>query len=102
MEPLWNLDIHLSRGALRKAQAAAAAHPEFAGNVAFVETHVLVRKEEDSPGGWPRHEFNNAETYYLVGDALGKAMAKLLGFEGVPVTCAGLLRISPRVQSDRR
>jgi len=65
-------------GALRKAQAAAAAHPEFTGTVAFVETHDFVRKEEESPGGWPCHEFNNAETYFLVGDALGQGMVKLL------------------------
>jgi len=68
--------------ALRKAQAAAAARPEFRGNVLFVETHDFVRKEEDSPGGWPCHEFNNAETYFLVGDALGKGMADLLKVRG--------------------
>jgi hypothetical protein len=65
-------------GALRKAQAAAAAYPEFAGSVAFAETHDFVRPEEDSPGGWPCHEFNNAETYFLVGNALGEGMQKLL------------------------
>ncbi len=65
-------------GRLRKAQADAAAHSGFQGNVLFVPTHDFVRKEEDSPGGWPAHEFNNAETYFLVGDALGKAMMKLL------------------------
>lgn len=65
-------------GALRRAQAAAAARPELAGTVAFAETHDFVRREEDSPGGWPCHEFNNAETYFLVGDALGKRMVELL------------------------
>lgn len=64
---------------LRKAQAAAAARPEFAGNVAFVETHAFVRPSEDSPNpGHGHHEFGNAETYFLVGDALGKGMANLL------------------------
>ena len=63
---------------LRKAQAAAAKRPEFAGNVAFVPTHDFVRKPEDSPNpGHGHHEFGNAETYFLVGDALGKAMVKL-------------------------
>lgn len=63
---------------LRKAQAAAAARPEFAGTVAFVETHDFVRKPEDSPHPTHgHHEFGNAETYFLVGDALGKAMIKL-------------------------
>ncbi len=64
---------------LRKAQAAAAARPEFAGNVVFVPTHDFVRKAEDSPNtGHGHHEFGNAETYFLVGDALGKAMVKLV------------------------
>ena len=68
-------------GELRAAQAAAAdpvRHPELKGNVAFVPTHDFVRAEDDSPGGWPAHEFNNAETYYLVGQACGEAMKKLL------------------------
>ncbi len=64
---------------LRKAQAAAAARPEFAGNVVFVPTHDFVRKPEDSPNpGHGHHEFGNAETYFLVGDALGQGMKKLL------------------------
>jgi hypothetical protein len=65
--------------ALRKAQAAVAARPEFKGTVLFVETHDFVRKPEDSPNpGHGHHEFGNAETYILVGDALGRGMRKLL------------------------
>jgi hypothetical protein len=65
--------------ALRRAQAMAAARPEFAGNVVFVPTHDFVRKPEDSPNpGHGHHEFGNAETYFLVGDALGKGMLSLL------------------------
>lgn len=64
---------------LRKAQAAVAEYPEFKGNVIFVPTHEFVRKPEDSPNpGHGHHEFGNAETYFLVGDALGKGMVKLL------------------------
>jgi Carbohydrate esterase, sialic acid-specific acetylesterase len=64
---------------LRKAQAAAAARPEFSGNVLFVETHDFVRPAKESPNpGHGHHEFGNAETYFLVGDALGKGMVKLL------------------------
>ncbi len=64
---------------LRKAQAAAAAQPEFKGNVLFVETHDFVRNPEDSPHpGHGHHEFGNAETYFLVGDALGKGIKSLL------------------------
>jgi hypothetical protein len=56
---------------LRKAQAAAATRPEFKGTVLFVETHDFVRKPEDSPNpGHGHHEFGNAETYFLVGNAL--------------------------------
>ena len=63
---------------LRKAQAAAAARPEFAGTVVFVETHDFIRTPEESPNpGHGHHEFGNAETYFLVGDALGQAMTKL-------------------------
>jgi hypothetical protein len=64
---------------LRLAQAAAAKRPEFAKTVAFVPTRQFVRKAEDSPNtGHGHHEFGNAETYFLVGDALGKAMLELL------------------------
>ena len=64
---------------LRKAQAAAAARPEFAGTVVFVPTHDFVRKPEDSPNpGHGHHEFGNAETYFLVGKALGEGMKGLL------------------------
>ena len=65
---------------LRKAQAAAAARPEFTGNVVFVPTREFVRQADDSPNpGHGHHEFGNAETYFLVGDALGKGMLSLLG-----------------------
>ncbi len=65
--------------ALRKAQAEAANRTEFEGNVAFVPTRNFVRKAEDSPNpSHGHHEFGNAETYFLVGDALGKGMVKLL------------------------
>ena len=64
---------------LRQAQAAAAKHPELGGNVAFVETRDFVRAPEDSPNPTHgHHEFGNAETIVLVGDALGKAMLGLL------------------------
>lgn len=65
--------------AIRTAQKAAAAKPEYKGTVLLVETGDFVRKPEDSPHpGHGHHEFGNAETYFLVGDALGKGMLKLL------------------------
>ena len=64
--------------AIRKAQAGAAATPEFKGTVLFVETHDFVRKPEESPcPGHGHHEFANAETYFLVGKAMGEGMKRL-------------------------
>ena len=65
--------------ALRHAQAAPAARPEFRDSVRFVPTHDFVRRPEDSPNpGHGHHEFGNAETYLLVGEAFGKAMLELV------------------------
>jgi alpha-galactosidase len=62
---------------LMKAQAAAAARPEFQGNVAFVGTKELWRDQSVSPSGQNYHWNTNAETYYLIGEAMGKAMTRL-------------------------
>ncbi len=73
------VDAPDSWGKLRKAQAAAAERPEFRGNVLFVKTGAFVRRAEDSPNPTHgHHEYGNAETYVLVGDALGKGMRTLL------------------------
>jgi len=64
------------RLAIMKAQAAVPERKEFKGNVVCVETRGFFR-------GYPsRHNYhwnNNGETYYLIGDAMGKAMVTLLG-----------------------
>ena len=62
---------------LMRAQAAVAAYPEFKGNVAFVETKSFYRPPEVSPSRQGYHWNSNAETYFLIGDAMGKAMLKL-------------------------
>ena len=36
-----------------------------------------MRTEKESPTGEGYHEFKNGETYFLIGDAFGKAMLKL-------------------------
>ncbi|MBX3378310.1 MAG: hypothetical protein KF678_15045 [Phycisphaeraceae bacterium] len=64
---------------LRKAQAAAAARDEWNGRVVFVPTAAFVRAPEESPNPTHgHHEFGNAETAFLVGDSLGKAMCSLV------------------------
>ncbi|WP_020469802.1 sialate O-acetylesterase [Zavarzinella formosa] len=62
---------------LMKAQAAVAGHEEFKGNVAFVKTTGFWRSEEVSPTKQGYHWNSNAETYYLIGEAMGQAMLKL-------------------------
>lgn len=76
---------------LRQAQAAAAARPEFSGNVVFVSTREFVRPPEDSPHpGHGHHEFGNAETYFLVGEALGIGMRDLLRANANPSPAQGV------------
>jgi alpha-galactosidase len=62
---------------LMKAQAAVAEYPEFMGNVAFVKTQSFWRDKDVSPSNQGYHWNTNAETYYLIGDAMGTAMKKL-------------------------
>lgn len=63
---------------LMKAQAAVAEMDEFKSNVGFVGTKGFFRKKEDSPSGQSYHWNTNAETYFLIGEGMGKAMIKLL------------------------
>jgi len=60
--------------AIHKAQMAVSdfdKHPEFKGNVASIDTKPFWRG-----GGY--HYGNNAETFTLVGDALGREMVRLI------------------------
>ncbi len=60
--------------ALMKAQAAVAQYEEFKGNVAFVGTREFWREQDVSPSSQDYHWNSNAETYYLIGEAMGNAM----------------------------
>ncbi|MEZ5302013.1 MAG: sialate O-acetylesterase [Verrucomicrobiales bacterium] len=60
------------------AVADPAKHPEFAGNVATADTLGYWRAIGDSPVSQNHHYNRNAETFMLVGDALGRAMVGLL------------------------
>jgi alpha-galactosidase len=62
---------------LMKAQAAVAKYDEFKGNVAFVGTRDFWREAVDSPTGQGYHWNTNAETYTLIGEAMGVAMLGL-------------------------
>ena len=55
-------------------------HPEFAGSVKTVESRDFWREADVSPNGKQGYHYNrNAGTYMEVGNALGWAMAELLG-----------------------
>jgi alpha-galactosidase len=62
---------------LMEAQAAVARRPEFKGNVAFVGTRSFWRAKDVSPTGQGYHWNSNAETYFLIGKAMGEAMKEL-------------------------
>jgi len=70
---------------LMRAQAAVAEYPEFKGNVAFVGTKAFWRPQEVSPSGQGYHWNTNAETYYLIGEAMGRAMLQLLSGVHAPM-----------------
>ena len=63
---------------IMKAQAAVARRPEFKGTVLTVETRDFFRSPEVSPARQGYHWNANAETYFLIGDAMGQAMKQLL------------------------
>lgn len=53
-------------------------YPEFKGNVKAVDVRPLWREADVSPVNQGYHYNHNAETYYEVGDQLGRALASLL------------------------
>ncbi len=54
-------------------------YPEFSGNVKTIDARPYWRDAADSPRNQDFHYNHNAETYMLVGDALGRAMVELQG-----------------------
>jgi len=62
---------------LMRAQAAVAEYEEFAESVAFVGTKDFYRAPEVSPSNQGYHWNSNAETYFLIGEGMGRAMIEL-------------------------
>lgn len=56
-------------------------HPELAGDVKTIDIRPFWRPAGMSPKSQHYHYHHNAETYMLVGDALGRAMVELKGGE---------------------
>ena len=68
-------------GKVHAAQLAVGdptQYPAFAGNVKAADTLPYWRTLEESPGVQGFHYHNNAETYLLVGDALGRMMIEMI------------------------
>jgi alpha-galactosidase len=64
-------------GKIHAAQMAVSdptKHPEFAGNVMTMDTLDYWRSVEESPVNQGYHYNRNAETFMLVGDAMGRAI----------------------------
>jgi hypothetical protein len=67
---------------IAEAQMAVAdpkRHPELAGTVKTIDARPFWRDASISPKNQDYHYNHNAETYMLVGDALGRAMAEMKG-----------------------
>jgi len=60
--------------AMLAVDGTSGKYPEFKGNVAAVYTHPLL----NTPGSSGGHYGHDAKTYMNVGEAMGKAMVKLL------------------------
>ncbi len=68
------------------AQKATAEKAEFKDTVRYVETRGFFRDGDVSPRPIRYHWCCNAESYWLIGDAMGKAMVELLGGPKAPPT----------------
>ena len=56
----------------------AQKHPEFKGTVASIDTRPFKVEDDRAPSGFGYHWNHSAESHFLVGAAMGKAMVKLL------------------------
>jgi len=84
----WGQTIDRRLG-IMAAQEAAANREEFKDNVKYVETRSFFRDGPVSPRPIRYHWCCNAESYYLIGEAMGKAMVELLGGPKAPPNPTG-------------
>jgi alpha-galactosidase len=60
------------------AQNAAATNADLKGTVLTVDTRACWRTKEESPADQDYHWNRSAESYYLIGDGIGKDMIQLM------------------------
>jgi alpha-galactosidase len=76
----YGKDMQPNNRKVHDAQMAVgdpAKHPELKGNVTSIDTIPFFLPKEKSPGGRDWDYFNNAESFLLIGEAMGKAMVEL-------------------------
>jgi len=79
---LGNDGIAKPESNMQKFRDAQQSGTEQIDNALFVTTHQFARPRELSPNtGHGHHWYGNAESYFLVGDALGEGMKQLLSGE---------------------
>jgi len=70
-------ETHPRALSLMAAQRAVTERREFRDTVAFVPTQAFWRPAEVSPSGQGYHWNGNAETYYLIGDAMARVLLEV-------------------------
>jgi len=74
---------------IMNAQEAVTTHDEFKATSRYVETRGFFRDGPISPRPIRYHWCCNAETYWLIGEGMGRAMVELLGGPKAPVNPTG-------------
>ena len=69
---------------IMKAQEAVTEYDEFKATTRYVETRSFFRDGPVSPRPIRYHWCCNAETYWLIGEGMGRAMVELLGGPKAP------------------
>ena len=69
---------------IMSAQKSVAESNEFKENARYVETRGFFRDGPISPRPIRYHWCCNAESYWLIGDGMGKAMIEILGGPKAP------------------
>ncbi|MEJ6573281.1 MAG: sialate O-acetylesterase [Akkermansiaceae bacterium] len=75
----WKMEGPHKKVAAAQLAVGSGKYPEFKGNVKTVETRDFWREADKSPKNQDFHYNQNAETYMLVGEAMGQGMLELLG-----------------------
>lgn len=75
----WKMDGPHKKVADAQLAVGNGQHPEFKNTVKTVETRDFWKEADQSPRNQGFHYNQNAETYMLVGEAMGRGMLELLG-----------------------